>query len=218
MPTYRGDRHVVGPGDLIVLNPEEAHAGGAPRDGTWTYRALYPHPDLIRKVVAVPGFRPEIIRDAEAVQLLRRFHRLSEMPGSSPLERETCFVEALVLLAGRYAISPKWPGRSGQESGAVRLCRDYLEAHSAERVTLEALAGLAGLSPFHSCRVFREAFGMPPHAYQTQIRVRRVKSLLRGGLPVAMAAAQAGFHDQAHLTRHFKRIVGVPPGRWLRAA
>jgi AraC-like DNA-binding protein len=82
-------------------------------------------------------------------------------------------------------------------------------------VTLRALARFAGLSAFHLCRVFREAVGMPPHAYQTQIRVRRAKSLLAAGVPIARAAAEAGFYDQSHLTRHFKRIVGLTPGRYV---
>jgi AraC-like DNA-binding protein len=57
---------------------------------------------------------------------------------------------------------------------------------------------------------------MTPHTYQTQLRVRQAKSLLRTGLPIASAAIAAGFYDQAHLTRHFKRVVGVPPGRYLK--
>ncbi len=85
-------------------------------------------------------------------------------------------------------------------------------------MTLQALARFAGLSAFHLCRVFREAVGMAPHAYQTQVRVRRAKALLRAGLPITQAAVEAGFYDQAHLTRHFKRIVGLTPGRYVADA
>ena len=59
---------------------------------------------------------------------------------------------------------------------------------------------------------------MTPHAYQTQVRVRRAKSLPRAGLPITQVAAEAGFSDQAHLTQHFKRIVGLTPGRYLKDA
>jgi AraC-like DNA-binding protein len=225
-PTYRGDRHVIGPGDLIVLNPEEAHAGGPPAEGFWTYRALYPRPDLMREITAefpgdertTPRFGSDVVRDREITARLRRFHKLSESPGSSMLERETGLAEVLVLLVGRHAASPQVPGSPGRERRAVRLSREYLEAHAEENVTLQTLARLAGLSAFHLCRVFREAVGMTPHAYQTQVRVRRAKSLLRAGLPITLAAAEAGFYDQAHLTRHFKRIVGLTPGRYVRYA
>jgi AraC-like DNA-binding protein len=93
-----------------------------------------------------------------------------------------------------------------------------LDDHAAESVPLQTLARFAGLSAFHLCRVFREAVGMTPHAYQTQARIRRAKSLLRAGMPITEVAAEVGFYDQAHLTRHFKRIVGLTPGRYARDA
>jgi AraC-like DNA-binding protein len=221
-PTYRGDTHVIGPGDLIVLNPEEAHAGGPPAEVSWTYRALYPRPELMRRIMAelpgersaMPEFGGDVVRDPDIAARLRRFHRLSELPESSMLEREAHLVEALALLVGRHAVPPRAPTPLGQEPRAVRLSREYLDEHADQNVTLETLARFAGLSAFHFCRVFREAVGMTPHAYQTQVRVRHAKALLRAGLPITMVAAEAGFYDQAHLTRHFKRIVGVTPGRF----
>ncbi len=220
-PVYRGDRHVIGPGDLIVLNPEEAHAGGPPAEGSWTYRALYPGQGLMREVAAEfprghpPRFGGDVIRDREVVARLRRFHRLCEPPESDLLERQECLAEALMLLIGRHTARRQAPGPPGREPRAVRLSRAYLEEHAEENVPLPELARCAGLSAFHLCRVFRAAVGMPPHAYQTQVRVRRAKSLLLSGMPITQAAAEAGFYDQAHLNRHFKRIVGLTPGRYI---
>jgi AraC-like DNA-binding protein len=225
-PTYRGTTHVIGPGDVIVLNPEEAHAGGPPAETAWTYRALYPHPDLMRQIMAefprerptLPAFGGDVVRDRDVAACLRRFHRLSERPESGLLERQTYLAEALVLLVGRHATARQSPRSPGREREAVRLSRQYLQDNADENVSLQTLAGVAGLSPFHLCRVFRQAVGMTPHAYQTQARVRRAKSLLRAGLPIATVAAQAGFYDQAHLTRHFKRLVGLTPGRYATDA
>jgi AraC-like DNA-binding protein len=223
-PVYRGDRHVIGPGDLIVLNPEEAHAGGPPGRGSWTYRALYPGRDLMRRILAefpagppaLPEFGGDVVRDPQVAARLRRFHRLSASPGSSSLEREACLAEALAGLVGRHATPARAPRSAGAERRAVRLSREYLEEHAGENVTLAALARCAGLSPFHLCRVFRKATGMTAHDYQTQVRVRRARSLLRAGLPITVVAAEAGFYDQAHLNRHFKRVVGVTPGRYVK--
>ena len=119
------------------------------------------------------------------------------------------------MLAGRHAGTPQEPRSPGQQRGAVRLGREYLEAHPQENVTLETLAQAAGLSAFHLCRVFRSAVGMTPHAYQTHVRVRRARALLGAGLPITQVAAEVGFYDQAHLTRHFKHIVGMTPGRYV---
>jgi AraC-like DNA-binding protein len=69
---------------------------------------------------------------------------------------------------------------------------------------------------FALLRAFRDETGLPPHAYLNQLRVRRARRLLDGGLAPALVAVQAGFADQAHLTRHFKRVVGLPPGAYQR--
>ncbi len=222
-PRYRGDRHVIRPGDLMVLNPEEAHAGGPPEAGSWTYRSLYPGPDLMRELLAefpgdrtgLPEFGGDVVRDPEVAARLRRFHRLSERPDTDLLERQSHLVTALTLLIGRHAKATGAPRPVGREPRAVGLVEAYLREHATENVSLETLAHHAGLSPYHLCRVFREATGMPPHAYQTQVRVRHAKSLLRAGFPIAEAATRAGFYDQAHLTRHFKRVVGLTPGRYV---
>lgn len=219
---YRRDTHVVGPGELIVLNPQEAHAGGPPSQNSWTYRSLYPGPRLMRALMdefpgagpSLPAFGGDVVRDREAAALLCRFHRLSELPGSSPLEREACLAEALVLLIGRHGKPAQEPRAPGRELSAIRRSRQYLEDHAEQNVSLDALARFAGLSAFHLCRVFRQATGMTPHAYQTQARVWRAKTLLRTGLPITQVATQAGFYDQAHFTRHFKRIMGLTPGRY----
>jgi AraC-like DNA-binding protein len=63
-----------------------------------------------------------------------------------------------------------------------------------------------------------DTVGMTPHSYLTQVRVRHAKSLLSAGLPITQVATEAGFYDQAHLTRHFKRIVGLTPGRYVKHA
>ncbi|MFD0685792.1 AraC family transcriptional regulator [Actinomadura fibrosa] len=221
-PTYRGDTHTVGPGDLIVLNPDEVHGGGPPAAEFWAYRALYPGPSLMDAIAAEfprtasPEFRGGIVRDPDAAARLRRFHRLTEA-ASSTLERESALTEALVLLIGRHAAPPREPRATGREPGPVRLSRIFLEEHAAENIALRALAQHAGLSPFHLCRVFRASVGMSPHAYQTHLRIRRARELLRSGMPITEVAVASGFYDQAHLARHFKRIVGLPPGRYARS-
>lgn len=220
---YRGDTHAIGPGDIIVLNPGEGHAGGPPPGDSWAYRSLYLPPDLMRDLAAefppgtpaIPWFAAGLVRDPGVTAFLLRFHRLSEQPGSSALHREACLARGLLLLASRHARVPRQPRPSGREPRAVQAAREFLEAHAEDNVTLLALARHTGLTPSHLCRVFRQVTGMTPHAYQLQVRVRRAKALLLSGYPIARAAAEAGFWDQAHLTRHFKRTIGVTPGRYI---
>ena len=73
---------------------------------------------------------------------------------------------------------------------------------------------ITNLNRSYLIRVFRNAVGMPPYTYLNQIRVEKAKRLLRRGMSIADAAFAVGMSDQSHLTRHFKKIVGVTPGRY----
>jgi AraC-like DNA-binding protein len=73
------------------------------------------------------------------------------------------------------------------------------------------------LSPFHLNRVFSKEFGLPPHAFLTQVRVARAKALLKQGTSITQTALEVGFSDQSHFTRHFRRLVSVTPGHYLQS-
>ena len=75
-------------------------------------------------------------------------------------------------------------------------------------------AGALMRSPFRFARLFKATFGLPPHAFQIQVRIERARHDLRAGRPLAEAAARAGFADQCHMHRHFRRIVGMTPGQF----
>jgi AraC-like DNA-binding protein len=221
-PRFWGAEQRIGPGDLFVLNPGEVHGGGPASGAMWCYRSFYPPAALLRRVVrelargerGTPAFVEEVIHDPMVTGMLRRAHLALERPGAA-LAGESLLIEALASLVARYATDVVPVRRAGREHRAVTRAKEYLEALPGENVTLDALAQAAGIGPFHLCRVFRSETGLSPHAYQILVRVRRAKVLLARGLPIARAATDAGFADQAHLTRHFKRTFGVTPGRYL---
>ena len=93
-----------------------------------------------------------------------------------------------------------------------------LDERLTEPVSLDELAAFARLDKFHLCRAFRDEIGLPPHAYVTHRRVSLAQDLLARGVPQAEVAARVGLYDQSQLHRHFKRIVGVTPGAYARAA
>ena len=86
----------------------------------------------------------------------------------------------------------------------------------AYNISLTELAARVHLSRYHLVRAFQAEVGLPPHAYQTQLRVHRARRLLLSGHSVAEVAARTGFVDHSHLSRHFTRLVGIPPGRYAR--
>jgi AraC-like DNA-binding protein len=95
---------------------------------------------------------------------------------------------------------------------AAHRAADYLHAHVAEPVSLDELACVACLSKFHLTRVFHSKYGLPPHAYQLQLRLAYVKQLIVRGVSVSSAAESAGFAGPMHLYRHFRARYGVAPG------
>jgi methylphosphotriester-DNA--protein-cysteine methyltransferase len=88
----------------------------------------------------------------------------------------------------------------------------------AADVSLADLAAAAGLSQYLLVKAFRERYGMPPHAFQVTQRVNRARRLLEAGVPTGEAAAMAGFFDQSHLHRHFRRRMGLTPREYAAAA
>jgi AraC family transcriptional regulator len=103
--------------------------------------------------------------------------------------------------------------RGGLSKHKLRAALEYIEGHLDSDPTLDDLAAVVHLSPYHFARQFKASTGLPPHRFVIARRVERAKQLLRGGdgLSLAQVAARAGFCDQGHFTRHFKRLVGVTP-------
>ncbi len=160
-----------------------------------------------------PHLRMNEIEGTEAfaiARLVRRAHGCD-----TALERGTVLAALLeAALLPRLERHPRRHG-SGVAPGALRRAYDFLHAHFAEEVSIATLASLAGMHEVSFVRAFRRAFGIPPHRLQTELRIRSAKRLLDLGAPGAEVAARLGFHDQSHLSRHFKNIVGLSPGRYL---
>ncbi|CAM5684234.1 AraC family transcriptional regulator [Streptomyces hirsutus] len=110
------------------------------------------------------------------------------------------------------------PRRRVRTAGArtAARARVLLEERMTAPPTLEQLADELGTSPFALLRAFRDTYGMPPHTWLTDARVRRARRLLDAGTLPSETAVAVGFTDQPHLNRHFGRIVGVPPGAYQR--
>jgi AraC-like DNA-binding protein len=104
------------------------------------------------------------------------------------------------------------PSRGGLSPALKNRICDFIEEHLGEKISLGALSSMAGLSTNHFARAFQQSVGMPPHQYLVRRRVEHVEQLLRDTqLPLSQIALAAGFSDQSHLARHFRRVTGMPP-------
>jgi AraC family transcriptional regulator len=123
----------------------------------------------------------------------------------------------------RYALAPRPPALRRDRAlprGRLRAVVEYIEGHLDAGPTLEQMAAVVHLSPYHFAKQFKVATGLPPHQYVIARRVERAKQLLQtgGDFTLAEVAAYAGFSDQSQFSRHFKRQVGVTPGRFRAPA
>jgi AraC-like DNA-binding protein len=209
----------AGAGQLALLNPDVVHTGQAGVPEGWRYRVLYPAVDVVREVAAdlgagagTPFFPRTVVDDPAAARLLRSVHASADR--GDALAASSALRVALASVLRRHAVTPPRADGDGAAPRAVRAARDLLHARLATPPSLEELAAAVGCGPFALLRAFRAAYGLPPHAYLNNLRVQRARALLDGGLRPADVAAEVGFADQAHLTRHFKRVVGVPPGAY----
>ena len=213
--------HVVGPGTLALLNPGEIHDGEAvdPKIG-WNFRALYVAPDVMAEAAQDRGlrlsgelrFERTLLSDERDTGIYLELHRKIEN-STSKLQRDSHFALALAHLFKMASFRPVLESRLAGSRSSLDRAHDYLSAEWARPVSLKKLSQVAGLSRYHLLRSFRSRFGLPPHAYQMQLRVLHAKEFLFAGMAAKDAAQEAGFCDQAHLSNTLRRYTGVTPGR-----
>jgi len=233
----RNAQHVSAAGMIMMFNPDDPHDGHAVTENGFTYRMIHVGPDLLAAVMSdvaghpagLPLFPVPVADDRLLAARLRRLHgAVSGQAGPLEVyERIAGVVCALdrhaaaraprrVRFDGPGAAAGSWPTGTGRSGPAGRV-RELLHARYADQVTADDLAAAAGCSRFAAYRAFRSAFGLSPTDYQRQLRLRAARSLLAAGTPAADAAAAAGFADQAHLTRWFRRCYGITPGEYRSA-
>ena len=220
---YRGQTWLADDGAILAVPPDEVHTAEPRNDRGWTYTAMYPSVDLVQRAFGSEAnggsafFAAPIVHDADIARELTAVQRSLLQP-TPALDAEVMLLDALRRLIERHATTDLERSRDASASRAVLVAREYLHAQFAKSVKLAELAAVCDTSPFHLVRSFRDAVGMPPHAYLTQVRSNHARDLILRGVPVSTAAYRCGFADQSHLTRTFKKIFGVTPGAYVSAS
>jgi AraC-like DNA-binding protein len=205
-------------GDVITVNPGEMH-DGVPIGGARGWRMLYLDAALVIRELADEGEdQPEIarpaLRDPVLVGLFTRLFALATAALPEPLAPEEHLLRTLARLLRRHGTRSRPVSRAAP---AVTMARRRLDEAPEVPATLAELAALSGVSRFQLLRGFARETGVTPHAYLLQRRVRFARQLLIAGCAPAEAALEAGFADQSHMTRAFRRQFGVTPARYQAA-
>jgi AraC-like DNA-binding protein len=209
-------------GELFVLEPEAVHTGMAAVPEGWAYKVLYIEPEIVHEWDERDSSPPRaarwvVFRDVALRAALERAHAALATERAGGLAVEEAVLGAVAALRPHLKPGPPDRRREQAEHDAVRRARAHLRERWDQRVTLAELATHAGLSRFELVRRFRDQNGVTPHAYQVNLRVDEARRRLAAGHPPAAVAADCGFADQPHLSRVFKRAVGVSPARYARA-
>ncbi|MGI8500206.1 MAG: helix-turn-helix domain-containing protein [Hassallia sp.] len=220
---YRGTMHNVPSNTLVVTQPGEAHHADATSTQDCTFRGLRVGADLLQQVAIevagreteLPFFPMPLVHDRDLNTQIVQVHQALEQ-SISQLEQQTLILDLLAQLILRCAEDPPSLAKLGEEPQPVQRVRAYLEDHYDQEISLEQLAQIANLSSFHLNRSFRKTFGLPPHAYQIQVRILQAKRLLRKEWSIEKVATETGFASQSHFGSHFKRLECVTPRQYIQ--
>lgn len=221
---YRGTKHVVPPGTFTLAQPGEIHTTYMAGEISSSFYGLHVDSALLENAVmevtgielGLPFFTTPVVTNKNLNRLVINLHIAMEEASASVLEQQSLVLGMLAQLILHYAENRPVLQPLGVEHQSVRRVRDYLEDNYAENVSLDQLAHIANLSPFYLNRAFCKEFGLPPHAYQTQVRIARSKTLLTNGWSIGQVAVETGFASQSHFGSHFKRFTGVTPGKYAK--
>ena len=216
----REHRQHVEQGALVLMNPGDVHACNPLANQPWAYRMLYVDTPWLTRLQQASGLHagegfanfssiasrdPQLFAGLNALyETLVHPHADSLMKHSAAVEFFTCLQQQVGLADAKLDGNPLKLDRAAQ----------YIRAHCTRALGLDDICAQAQLSPSYLIRAFKSHYGLTPHAYLTDCRIRFARQCLRQGDSIADAAVQAGFADQAHLQRAFKRSLAMTPGHY----
>lgn len=217
-----GQLHTAPKGDIILVNADEIHTGSSAVESGWSYRAIYPTPEMLHDVGqdfftvknSVPWFPNAVVHDVGLAQQLVLLFDLLEQKENT-LFKESMYLSTLARLIHLYGRAKLSKAELPEAQMKIEMIKELLSEFPEKDFSLNELAGYIGLSPWHFLREFKKHTGLPPHSWLIQIRLRKAQQLLKQGVSIALVAQSSGFSDQSHFTRHFKKAVGVTPSQYL---
>ncbi len=212
-----GQRQQIGYRDTVLINPGDMHACN-PHFGQWSYRMLFLNCQWLAQLQHESGFSSALDYHAFSRTLLQSgahyqlfdglFGALAQ--GQAQLNAESLLIEFLLpLFQGRVDES--------RSSDRLYLAKEYLLSQLDASPDLTSLANLVGISRYHLIRSFKQVYGLSPHAYLIDARIKQAKIELRRGQALADVALNLGFSDQSHFQHQFKKRLGVTPRRYQSA-
>jgi len=216
--------HKSSSGNVLLFNPEDVHDGHSGGEQALKYKMLYVHPDEFRPLFRSLGYQqnsvlrlnqPMVDNPILRHQILRLSSTLQQS-NYSKMEFESGLfqiAQSLVVMSGNFDLGTQ---NSKRVDKLLLRARDYILASLEHNISIDDIANVANMSKFHFIRQFRQQFGITPHQYVLSCRVNLARRIIESGKSLNQAAFEAGFADDSHLNRHFKRIYGLTPKRFQK--
>jgi AraC-like DNA-binding protein len=224
---YNGMNYHVGPGSIIVINPGETHTGGTANDCMLICSAFYPTDDDWKEIfrttcddsksVSAPRFSNLTFDNVETTRSLKKlFNR--QLEAQDEMIVKEIYVEVLIQLASRSAGPQQQDDLdTAYYKACVARAIEFIRDNYQKNLTLNQVARVAYISPFHFLRVFRKIIGMTVHQYIICMKMEHAKSLLAKGHSIGHTFTSLGFADQTHFTKLFRKTTGLTPRQYQQA-
>lgn len=218
---YNNGDSLVGAGDLVLMNPEWVHACNPIDNQPWAYLMMYVDAIWLTNLRYQTGSLHALCWQDISTAVIsdetwyERYCRVTDCLLDSQrdlLEKQTGVTQFLSDLMQELATHPAVA--SPQPPEAVKRLVAYLDKNAAEGISLDELCAFSGYSQGHLIRAFKQYSGLTPHAYITNRRLQLGQTELKNGKPIAEAALIAGFADQPHFQRTFKRLTAATPSQY----
>lgn len=217
--TNRDKREQIGVGTVVLMNPGAVHACNPIREEPWGYRMLYWDTAWVARVQQEltgrdAGFRAFAATSTRNPRLYRELNLFYDMlvdPQMEALQKHEAAFDFMAVLQQTLDVVTMLPVRT---NAGVARAAGFIRDNCTQVLKLKDICAAAELSASYLIRAFKAECGMSPHAYLINCRIEFSRQQLRRGRPLAEVALAAGFSDQAHLQRSFKKFVAVTPGQY----
>jgi AraC-like DNA-binding protein len=218
----RHAREWIGAGAVVMMNPDDVHACNPIADERWSYRMLHVDVEWLTSLQhelgfsanhAFRAFSQTMTLDPVLFDGLNRLCVILVDDDADTLRKESAAISFFSEVQRKLNPAPLTDRDASRQ---LTRAAEFIAENCTHSLTLEDICEVAELSASHLIRAFKQRYGMTPHAYLINRRIQYSRAQLRRGRLIADVALDAGFADQAHLQRMFKRLVAATPGQYRR--
>lgn len=199
---------------IRINNPGEVHGG---KSQQWSHANFYPNIELLSSIYEdiffekkIPYFKRHIIDNKELFFKLHNFFE-SYFKKEDDILTESLLIDALSSLILTNTINTKKYKEIFEDKKIIKDTFELINDCIDTNFSLDILASNVSLSKYHFLRIFKQEFGLTPHAFIINERLNRANSLIQKGMSISQASLEVGFNDQSHFTRNFKKYFGYTP-------